>query len=273
MEVRKALQRLAALEEKVERERQREGLDDVRAWHRRSETRLRRDADERPEQVCWEAALASERQEVRELLSANCAELTAHLNTLREELLEQRHAFDLQSQQAAGWCQSGSASLSAAGLEAQVAELGGVLTARLQAKIAAVSDALNEKIAVVQVDIERSLRDGQERVPRRDHSEVERDSARLGGDADILEEFRREVDQALEAAGDEVRTVHLEVMSVDTRVAALEERLRYAPRSRSLSPGSACRTVNFSAAASNESSARATDAPRMRSSWVTGIAT
>merc|ERR1712226_1343955 len=50
------------------------------------------------------------------------------------------------------------------------------------------------------------------------------------GPEEVLERFQRELDQALETTKDDVRTVHLEVMSVDTRLAALEERARRGQR-------------------------------------------
>merc|ERR1711988_801313 len=123
---------LEALVERVESEHR--GLDELRSWQRRAEGRLRREDKHGLPEVSWESALANERREVRELLSASCSELTGHLNALREELLKQRDAADQQAKQLDGWCHSAAMSLSAgAGLESQIAELGGVLAARLQA--------------------------------------------------------------------------------------------------------------------------------------------
>merc|ERR1712070_1267909 len=106
--------------------------------------RLRREDKHGLPEASWEDALAHERREVRELLSASCSELTAHLNALREELLKQREAGEVQSKQLDDWRHSAAMSLSAgSGLESQIAELGGVLAARLQAKISSVTDVLN----------------------------------------------------------------------------------------------------------------------------------
>lgn len=225
--------------------------------------------------VSWEAALAQERREVRELLSASCSELTGHLNALREELLKQREAADLHVKHLDGWRHSAAMSLSAgAGLEAQVAELGGVLAARLQAKISSVSDIFNEKIEDVRSEFQKALQlaqaaSGKVVLSGMDWSGRAPDFSSVA--AQLQDLVKKEAEQMLEVARDEVRTVHLEVMSVDTRVAAVEERLRHSSsRPRSVSPMSG-RALRGSASDVGLSECRPGEAPRIRTGHLSSL--
>jgi len=145
------------------------------------------------EEACrtgWEAAVRRERKIASERLSASCTELTQHLNELREELLEQRTAVSTCSKELRTSRQEAhqGQKLRDMWLEAQVSELGAALA----------------------VQIDEKLRD----QPRAQKQEVG--------------SWRRELEQlrelALDAARDEARIVHNEVMSLDMRVATLEGR-------------------------------------------------
>merc|ERR1711865_900666 len=95
-----------------------------------------------------------------------------------------------------------------------------------------------------------------------------RESADIrGGVVELRDLIKREAEQVLEVARDDVRTVHLEVMSVDTRIAAVEERLRHgSARPRSSSP-MAGRAADWS-----PSMGVAGDVPRMRTGHVNMLA-
>jgi len=129
-------------------------------------------------------------------------------------------------------------SLSAgAGLESQVAELGGVLAARLQAKIASVSDVLNEKVEEVRSEFGKGRPLTQDRdlgaacTSRETKAAYRRNESAdfRGGVEDLQVLVKKEAEKIMETARDDIRTVHLEVMSVDTRIAAVEEHLRHGP--------------------------------------------
>lgn len=231
------------------REEARSGLDDLHMWRKQADRRLTALREEvaatrsgfesrltstAPEtfieqlEARWEVSLSRERREVRELLSMSCGELTGHLNALREELLEQRRVSELISEKrlevhsdALG--SKGRLGIEALGaeVEAQMAELGGKLASRLQAKLATLSTDIDERVGEVQGELRRALQSMQE------HSSHMEQVKGLHGNAGHLQELvKKEADQVLDVARDEVRTVHLEVMSVDTRVAAIEERLQ-----------------------------------------------
>lgn len=255
---------LAALAKRVDR-----GDDFGSRHHAAVSSRIREPQEERSS---WESALERERKEVRQLISAGSSELMTHLNSLREQLREQRSAAEAHVHQSDGWRQSLSAG---AALEVQVAELGGVLAARLQAKITSLSDALNAKIADARREFQQSVRATASPNERMgvddDFSRVESKASgavAAGTLEDIHWRFQRDLDEALETTKDDVRTVHLEVMSVDTRLAALEERLRH----RYISPTPACREIGSSPAA-NMKGSEGTTAAAFANSTCSGQAT
>jgi len=234
-------------------------LEDLRAWRREAEQRLlpasngdsspgkktlmvasRNDISDSIEEHV-EATLARERKQAHERLRSSCAELTANMNELRRELVEQRHMLEQSTQ-----------GLEARrerlriDLETQIAELGGALASRLQAKISSTSKAVEEQVNEVGRNLSSQLSSrlvaledrsttlegsdewlgSQLQQWRREHQEL------TNGVQNIQELVRRETEQVLEAAREESRTVHLEVMSIDTRVAGLEERLSDDPGRR-----------------------------------------
>merc|ERR1712194_897421 len=84
-----------------------------------------------------ETALARERKHARERLHASCAELTGHINSLRRDAVDQRHALTEAGQNHDAWRENLQTELAArlTDLETQVTELGGALASRLQTKI------------------------------------------------------------------------------------------------------------------------------------------
>jgi len=134
-------------------------------------------------------------------------------------------------------------------LETQIAELGGALATRLQAKITSTVSALNERVdeAFSKLSEESlghrqsigTLEDRATALETSDNwmtSQVQlwrKENAGLhSGITGLPDIMKRETDRIMELARDEARTVHLEVMSVDTRLSALEERLADNPERR-----------------------------------------
>lgn len=94
----------------------------------------------RVEEVCragWEAAVRRERKAVSERLAASCAELTQHLNELREELLEQRTRVGRCSEELKAGRQEAQQGqkLRDMWLEAQVSELGAALAVQIDEQL------------------------------------------------------------------------------------------------------------------------------------------
>merc|ERR1712232_922764 len=156
-----------------------------------------------------EALLQRERKEAHERLRSSCAELTAHLNELRCELVEQRRAAELLETRAIPKLRED--------LETQIAELGGALASRMHASVSSTSKGMEARLE----EFSRIL--GQRAEHHQQQHSWHHDSAELS--CRIQELVRHESAQTLDAAREEARTVHLEVMGVDTRVAAIEERL------------------------------------------------
>jgi len=159
------------------------------------------------EEACrtsWEAAMRRERKIASERLAASCAELTQHLNELREELLEQRAAVCSCSkeQRAAQQEVQKGQKLRDLWLEAQISDLGAALA----------------------MQIDEQLR-GQGRLSGQMSAEVDAWRQELTSSMSQLRELAmREANKALDVARDEARIVHKEVMSLDMRVATLEGR-------------------------------------------------
>jgi len=215
---------------------------------RRGESNMEDRVDDR-----MEAALVRERKQAHERLRSSCAEMTGHLNDLRRELVEQRRIADLAASRAEDRRERTQQELTAqiGDLETQIAELGGALATRLQAKVTSVTNSmsrqLEEQVQETRRDFEQRLSPLEERTTalesaaesseqwisnqvqlwRRENAELHNGLTSLQGPIQ-----RREYDRILEAAREEARTVHLEVMSIDTRVAAIEERLADDPGRR-----------------------------------------
>jgi len=198
-----------------------------------------------------EAALVRERKQAHERLRSSCAELTAHLNDLRQELVEQRRVLESTAEDLDGRRERLQRDVAAhmSDLETQIVELGGALATRMQGKLDALTKKFNERI---DADVKHSLQEmlkhnldslaertvalesssewvaGQVQMWRRENTELHT----------LLSNLQEHVDPStsdskfLEAARDEARTVHLEVMSVNARVAALEDRMTEDPGRR-----------------------------------------
>jgi len=160
----------------------------------------------------WETALLRERKMASERLASSCAELTGHLNDLREELLEQRSSLKKCVEQARVGKQEAQRGqeLRDAWLEVQVADLGSALSAQL-----------DERLHSLRLDGPAS------------HAAVSRQASSEPVTLECVDDIRRgiqelrefvgaETDRAVELAQDEARIVHHEVMSLDMRVATLE---------------------------------------------------
>lgn len=95
-----------------------------------------------------EAAIRGERRGAQERLSASCAELTQHLNVLREELLEQRVVGKYSGEQLQLCRQEIQQRLATVDdqLEQRLAEIGGALTMRMEATVTAAATALAEQL-------------------------------------------------------------------------------------------------------------------------------
>lgn len=110
-------------------------------------------------------------------------------------------------------------------LAEQIVELRSTPMHRLQASIALTAASLNQRIDSVSKDLKQSLKQGlgvlEFRVDALDAS-----SELLLSQAPACQQdlWQRESSRLLELMREETHAVHVEVMSVDTRVAALEER-------------------------------------------------
>lgn len=147
---------------------------------------------EKLEEACrtgWEAAVRRERKAASERLAESCAELTQHLNEMREELLDQRAQTGRCSEELHTSRQEAQRGqkLRDMWLEAQVGELGAALAAQI-------AERLQQP----------------QGTPQRGRSQ------------DLQDFAAKEVNKALDVAREEARIVHHEVMSLDMRVATLE---------------------------------------------------
>mmetsp|Transcript_29315 Transcript_29315/g.63769 ORF Transcript_29315/g.63769 Transcript_29315/m.63769 type:complete len:430 (-) Transcript_29315:78-1367(-) len=222
-----------------------QGLDELRSWreevqHRLSSSAIEVDAGRSRERATdlassrmeeqLDAALCRERKQAHERLRASCAELTSHLNELRQELVEQRRA----AQQGAEKEEARRESLRA-DLETQIAELGRALASRLQGTLAATVKVLDERVDGVAAEVHRSLGAIEDRCGSLEGSSEwlggqvqlwRRENAALhSGLSSVQELVHREAEQCVEQSRDEARTIHCEVMSIDTRVASIEAML------------------------------------------------
>jgi len=208
-----------------------EALDALRAYRKEAEAAMARSREDsstamdalaaaRRTEDDWleeklETAMTRERKQGHERLRSSCAELTGNLNKLRTELVQQHVEVK----------QVGS----------QVSELGSELASRLQAKIAAATQTMSDQANGVRLELQAALDVLKERATasevsleqvfrhfqawRQDVSEFH--SSRV----DFHDLLRRECEKTMEVSKDDVHIVHLEVMSVNTRVAAVEEYL------------------------------------------------
>lgn len=147
---------------------------------------------EKLEEACragWEAAVRRERKAASERLAESCAELTQHLNEMREELLEQRAQTGRCSEELHTSRQEAQRGqkLRDMWLEAQVGELGAALAAQIDERLQQPQGA-----------------------PQRGRSQ------------ELQDLVAKEANKALDVAREEARIVHHEVMSLDMRVATLE---------------------------------------------------
>lgn len=191
-----------------------------------------------------EVALARDRKQAQERLRSSCAEITAHLNDMRRELVEQRRVAELVARDAEERHDRLKREVAArhSDLETQVAELGGALASRLQSKMAAMTKVVNERVEDVGGDFKKRLGAVAESVTVLESSSEwlggqvqlwRRENAELHSELSSLKDpSNREFGQILTLAREEARTVHLEVMSLDTRVAAIEERITDDPSRR-----------------------------------------
>jgi len=234
---------IQALTERVDADH--EYLGELKGWRRRAEGILENVATERNTieighaadrlveqlEARWETVLARDRRDAQERLAESCSELTAHLNELRVELLEQRGAVEQQHERLEIWRRE-ELGAQRAGLEAQIEDLGGTIARRLQAKFAAAERSLNQKIDEVRKELDATLGTVNDRA-----ATVELTAEKAGSQVELWREeaaaalvkhpsghVLEVASQAVEVARDEIRTVHLEVMSLDTRIAAIEER-------------------------------------------------
>jgi len=111
-------------------------------------------------------------------------------------------------------------------LEEQTVELRATLMHRLQASIALAAASLNQRIDSVSKDLKQVLKQGLGVMELRiDALEASSEMPQSQSPVCHQEFFQHESSRLLELMREETHAVHLEVMSVDTRVAALEERL------------------------------------------------
>jgi len=111
-------------------------------------------------------------------------------------------------------------------LEEQTVDLRATLMHRLQASIALAAATLNQRIDTVSKDLQQTTKQGLGVVEFRiDALEASNELLRGQSPACHQDSLQRESSRLLELMREETHAVHLEVMSVDTRVAALEERL------------------------------------------------
>jgi len=177
-----------------------------------------------------EATLARDRKQAQERLRSSCAEITSHLNDMRRELVEQRRISELQAAdaQAPHEALRNDMAEQGADLESQLAELGGALASRLQAKIQQITQDFRKDCSAMgdrATELEKSAEwfAGQVHVWRQEN-------AKLHGDvAGLKDPSGRELDKLLDVARDEAKTVHSEVMSLDARVSAVEDAMARDP--------------------------------------------
>lgn len=181
-----------------------------------------------------ETHLGRERKQGHERLRSSCAELTAHLNELRREVMEQRHVTEQLEARALPGLRGD--------LETQIAELGGALASRLQGKISSTNKALEDRFTEVRREMLQSVGNFEQRASTLEGSDEwlgsqvqlwRRESSELSTTVQSLQELVvRTAETASDAAREEARTVHMEVMSIDSRVASMEERLADDPDRR-----------------------------------------
>lgn len=168
----------------------------------------------RVEEVCragWEGAVRRERKAASERLAASCAELTQHLNELREELLEQRAHVSRCSEELKTGKQEAQKGqkLRDMWLEAQVSELGAALGVQIDEQLQSAGRKREQAaggpgLATLAAEVKSLQKD-------------------LASGVEHLQEFAaKEASRARDVAREEARIVHREVMSLDMRVATLE---------------------------------------------------
>lgn len=134
-------------------------------------------------------------------LRKSCSELGGRLEDLKREVVQQRLVADqLRSD-----------------LEEQMAGLGGALAQKMRQRLSSLKQEVLEDSAFREADRSRSVGVSEEQLAllRQDGCEMREQLARL----------QAECDRVAEVAMGEARVVHLEVMSVNTRLSAVEERL------------------------------------------------
>merc|ERR1739844_288335 len=95
-----------------------------------------------------ETALARERRQAHERLRSSCTEMTAHLNELRQELVEQRRALEQTAESLDARRERLQRDVIAhmSDLETQIVELSGALAKRMQAKLTAMIKEFNDQL-------------------------------------------------------------------------------------------------------------------------------
>lgn len=160
-----------------------------------------------------EAVVARERKSMLERLRSSCAELTGHLNDLRRELVEQRRSLAASHED----------------LETQLAELGGALAMRLQAKVLNLTEEFQRAMSSLEERAAQLEKSDEWFVEQLQRWRQEQAAVR----AELLDvSGGRWLDELAQVAREEARTVHLEVMSLDTRLIALEDRFLSDDRGR-----------------------------------------
>jgi len=148
-------------------------------------------------------------------LTSSSNEMRERIEDLRGDLLNQRTLMERQQ---------GDGQRRQEELEVQLADLGSALAVKLHARIASSAKALDERLDEARERIESRLDTAElvlEKIPhwRREAAEMQNGFARL------QEMTTRELERSRESLRSEIQAVHLEVMSVNTRVSAIEERL------------------------------------------------
>jgi len=159
--------------------------------------------------------IVSTKKWAQEKMAANNNETREKIEDLRGDLLNQRTLMERQQ---------GDGQRRQEELEVQLADLGSALAVKLHARIASSAKALDERLDEARERIESRLDTAElvlEKIPhwRKEAAEMQNGFARL------QEMITRELERSREGLRGEIQSVHLEVMSVNTRVAAIEERL------------------------------------------------